>query len=197
MKFGVHLPHNGALASQASARDSLLRFATAADELDYDSCWASDHIAWPDPAGLTSRYPYSADGAFAASPDTPWIDALSALTFVAAVTERIRVDMNEISTDRFSALIEELWLDVEAVEQRGDVGKVSVFELLTAMSFVEFRSVNADVQVIEVGLGGRLAATNLVTPDVAVITTISHGECPVGLTVEPAVEGTMSRGPAR
>lgn len=87
MKFGVHLPHNGALAS----RDSLLRFARAADELDYDSCWASDHIAWPDPAGLSSRYPYSADGAFAAPPDTPWIDALSALTFVAAVTERIQL----------------------------------------------------------------------------------------------------------
>ncbi len=89
------------------------------------------------------------------------------------MTERIRVDMNEISTDRFSELIEELWPDVEAVEQRGDVGKVSVFELLTAMSFLEFRSVNADVQVIEVGLGGRLDATNLVTPDVAVITPIS------------------------
>jgi dihydrofolate synthase/folylpolyglutamate synthase len=89
------------------------------------------------------------------------------------MTERIRVDMNEISTDRFSALIAELWPDVEAVEQRRDVGKVSVFELLTAMSFVEFRSVNADVQVIEVGLGGRLDATNLVTPDVAVITPIS------------------------
>ena len=89
------------------------------------------------------------------------------------MTERIRVDMNEISTDRFSALIEELWPDVEAVEQRGDVGKVSVFELLTAMSFVEFRSVNADVQVIEVGLGGRLDATNLVAPDVSVITPIS------------------------
>jgi dihydrofolate synthase/folylpolyglutamate synthase len=89
------------------------------------------------------------------------------------MTERIRVDMKEISTDRFSALIEELWPDVEAVEQRGDVGKVSVFELLTAMSFVEFRSVSADVQVIEVGLGGRLDATNLVAPDVAVITPIS------------------------
>ena len=89
------------------------------------------------------------------------------------MTERIRVDMEEISADRFTALVEELWPDVEAVEKRGDVGVVSVFELLTAMAFVEFRSVNADVQVIEVGLGGRLDATNLVTPDVAVITPIS------------------------
>jgi probable F420-dependent oxidoreductase len=91
MKFGVHLPHNGPHATQDKARDSLLRFATVADELGYDSCWVSDHIAWPDPAELTSRYPYSADGSFAAPPDTPWIDPLSALTFVAAVTERIHL----------------------------------------------------------------------------------------------------------
>lgn len=89
------------------------------------------------------------------------------------MTERIRVDMDEISPERFTKLIEELWSDVEAVEKRGDVGKVSVFEMLTAMAFYEFRAVKADVQVIEVGLGGRLDATNLVSPDVAVITPIS------------------------
>jgi dihydrofolate synthase/folylpolyglutamate synthase len=89
------------------------------------------------------------------------------------MTERIRVDKEEISSERFSELVEDLWPDVEAVEQRGDVGVVSVFEMLTAMAFFEFRAVGADVQVIEVGLGGRLDATNLVTPDVAVITPIS------------------------
>ena len=89
------------------------------------------------------------------------------------MTERIRVDMDEVSPERFVALIVELWPDVEAVERRGDVGRVSVFELLTAMAFVEFRDAGAQVQVIEVGLGGRLDATNLVKPDVAVITPIS------------------------
>jgi len=89
------------------------------------------------------------------------------------ITERIQVDMEEISPDRFIELIEKLWPDVEAVEQRGDVGKISVFEMLTAMAFYEFRAVNANVQVIEVGLGGRLDATNLVAPEVSVITPIS------------------------
>ncbi|HJM53800.1 MAG TPA: folylpolyglutamate synthase/dihydrofolate synthase family protein [Dehalococcoidia bacterium] len=89
------------------------------------------------------------------------------------MTERIMVDMEEISPDRFSALIEQLWPSVEAVEERGNVGKVSVFEMLTAMAFVQVRSVGADAQVIEVGLGGRLDATNLVVPDVSVITPIS------------------------
>ena len=87
MQFGVHLPHNGRLAS----RESLRRFAGAADALGYDSCWASDHIVWPDPAEIESRYPYSEDGSFAAPADMPWIDALSALTFVAGCTERIHL----------------------------------------------------------------------------------------------------------
>lgn len=89
------------------------------------------------------------------------------------MTERIRIDMEEISPDRFSYLVEKLWPDVEAVEQRGDVGKVSVFEMLTAMAFYEFREVEADVQVIEVGLGGRLDATNVLSPLVSVITSLS------------------------
>ena len=66
MQFGVHLPHNGRLAS----RESLRRFAGAADALGYDSCWASDHIVWPDPAEIESRYPYSEDGSFAAPADS-------------------------------------------------------------------------------------------------------------------------------
>lgn len=89
------------------------------------------------------------------------------------ITERIRIDMADVSPDRFVALVDELWPDILAVERLGDVGKVSVFEMLTAMAFVEFRDAEAQVQVIEVGLGGRLDATNLVTPDVAVITPIS------------------------
>jgi dihydrofolate synthase/folylpolyglutamate synthase len=47
------------------------------------------------------------------------------------------------------------------------------FEILTAMALVHFRAVGADLAVLEVGLGGRLDATNVVTPLVSVITPIS------------------------
>jgi dihydrofolate synthase/folylpolyglutamate synthase len=56
----------------------------------------------------------------------------------------------------------------------GSYGILTTFEILTAMAFVHFRNVGADVQVMEVGLGGRLDATNVVEPDVCVITSISY-----------------------
>ena len=87
-------------------------------------------------------------------------------------TERIQVNGQNISQNDFVELIEELWTCVKAIENAGDLGVVSVFEMLTAMAFVHFRR-NADIAVIETGLGGRLDATNVVDPEVAVITSIS------------------------
>ena len=87
-------------------------------------------------------------------------------------TERIQINGAHITQSDFADLIDELWPCVEAIEQSGDLGVVSVFEMLTAMAFVHFRD-NADIAVIETGLGGRLDATNVVNPEVAVITSIS------------------------
>ena len=87
-------------------------------------------------------------------------------------TERIQINGENISKNDFADLIDELWPCVEAIEKAGDLGVVSVFEMLTAMAFVHFRD-NADIAVIETGLGGRLDATNVVNPEVAVITSIS------------------------
>ena len=88
-------------------------------------------------------------------------------------TERIQVDGENISPSDFADLIDELWPYAEAIERRGDMGVVSVFEMLTAMAFVHFRNIAADFAVIETGLGGRLDATNVVDPEVSVITPIS------------------------
>ena len=87
-------------------------------------------------------------------------------------TERIQLNGNNISRSDFADLIDRLWPYVDAIEQAGDLGVVSVFEMLTAMAFVHFRD-HADIAVIETGLGGRLDATNVVAPEVAVITSIS------------------------
>lgn len=87
-------------------------------------------------------------------------------------TERIKVNGAHIAQSDFADLIDNLWPCVEAIERAGDLGVVSVFEMLTAMAFVHFRD-NADIAVIETGLGGRLDATNVVNPEVAVITSIS------------------------
>ena len=79
-----------------------------------------------------------------------------------------------IAETHFARLVDELWQCVETIEAQGDIGTVSVFELLTAMAFIHFRDhADVDISVIEVGLGGRLDATNVVEPVVSVITPIS------------------------
>ena len=88
-------------------------------------------------------------------------------------TERIRLNGHNIPNSQFADLINEIWPAVEEIEKTGDLGVVSVFEMLTAMAFVHFRN-HADIAVIETGLGGRLDATNVVQPEVAVITSISR-----------------------
>jgi len=86
--------------------------------------------------------------------------------------ERIQVDGQAVAESDFAELIDNLWEHVEAVASLGDRGTVTVFEMLTAMAFEHFRLKKCQLQVIEVGLGGRLDATNLVRPRVSVITPV-------------------------
>ena len=87
--------------------------------------------------------------------------------------ERIRVGLDPIDPEQFAALVDDLWPTVESVGTNGPYGEVTFFEMLTAMAFVWFQRIGADFQVVEVGLGGRLDATNVVAPRICVITNIS------------------------
>ena len=89
------------------------------------------------------------------------------------VTERVRVGMEPIGREDFASLVERMWPEVEWVGEHGGYGPLMYFEFLTALAFQHFRETNADFQVIEVGLGGRLDATNVVHPAISVITSIS------------------------
>lgn len=89
------------------------------------------------------------------------------------ITERFRINGEPISELDFTRLVEDLWPAVERVSADGDIGIVSVFELETAMAFCHFKNSKADISVIEVGLGGRLDSTNIITPLLSVITPIS------------------------
>ena len=101
------------------------------------------------------------------------------------ITERIRVNGDPISESDFTDLVNDLWHAVEKVTVDGDIGVVSVFELETAMAFCHFTNSNVDMSVIEVGLGGRLDSTNIITPLVSVITPVSLDHVAVlGDTVE-------------
>lgn len=87
--------------------------------------------------------------------------------------ERIRLDTKPITEDRFGALVEEIWPHQQRVTNTSGLGPVTLFEFMTAMGFRCFADAHADFQTIEVGLGGRLDATNVVKPAVSVITSIS------------------------
>jgi dihydrofolate synthase/folylpolyglutamate synthase len=89
-------------------------------------------------------------------------------------TERIQVNGKPITEEYWARLTELLKPEVEAVNEEGAFGELTTFEIYTAMAFTCFRDVKADYQVVEVGLGGRLDATNVVRPEVCTITSISY-----------------------
>ena len=90
------------------------------------------------------------------------------------INERIRINGEQISDDRF-ALIHDL-VDRTAerlVEDRELPWHPSFFEMLTAIAFEHFATSKTDIAVLEVGMGGRLDATNVAEPLVSVITDVS------------------------
>jgi len=89
------------------------------------------------------------------------------------LNERIRVNGELISDDELIALVERLKPEIELVDQKATYGRLTTFELLTALAFAHFASKGVNFQVLEVGLGGRLDATNVVNPEVCIITSIS------------------------
>ncbi|MCH8993988.1 MAG: bifunctional folylpolyglutamate synthase/dihydrofolate synthase [Chloroflexi bacterium] len=87
--------------------------------------------------------------------------------------ERISVAGEPIAPEEFGRLMGELAPQIEAEEADGSYGAVSTFEALTALAFLYFRERDVRWQVLEVGLGGRLDATNVFDEkDVCVITPI-------------------------
>jgi dihydrofolate synthase/folylpolyglutamate synthase len=87
--------------------------------------------------------------------------------------ERISINGRDITKNKLASLVERLKPEIEAVNRRHAYGELTTFEILTAMAFIYFSDAKVDFQVLEVGLGGRLDATNVVEAEVAVITPIS------------------------
>jgi dihydrofolate synthase/folylpolyglutamate synthase len=90
------------------------------------------------------------------------------------INERIRVNGEEIGDDDFARLHDEVDRVAETlVEERELPWHPSFFEMMTAIAFVHFARLHVDIAVLEVGMGGRLDATNVVEPLVSVIADIS------------------------
>jgi dihydrofolate synthase / folylpolyglutamate synthase len=90
------------------------------------------------------------------------------------INERIRIDGAEISDEEFAAAFGEVHAAIEEMLSTGELAAhPTFFECITAMAFIAFAWAKLEYAVLEVGLGGRLDATNIVVPEVAVITQIA------------------------
>jgi probable F420-dependent oxidoreductase len=84
VQIGLSLPFIGDLATP----DAIREYAVAAERLAYDSVWVGDHVVFP--SGYRSSYPYSEDWS-GPQCDTPVLDPIAVLAFVAAVTDHVRL----------------------------------------------------------------------------------------------------------
>lgn len=100
-----------------------------------------------------------------------------------AVTERITVDGDPLSDERFTEVFDEVLPYVELVDARSPV-RVSFFEVLTAMAFAAFADAPVDLALLEVGLGGSWDATNVVQAATCIV-------LPVGLDHVPLLGTTL------
>ncbi len=90
---------------------------------------------------------------------------------LASVTERVRIDGTPLDEDAFGELLGEMMPAIDRVAR--EHGRPSYYETLLALAFVAFERANVDLAVIEAGIGGRLDGTNVLRPEVAMITNVS------------------------
>ncbi|HZZ19794.1 MAG TPA: folylpolyglutamate synthase/dihydrofolate synthase family protein [Opitutaceae bacterium] len=92
--------------------------------------------------------------------------------------ERVQVDRNILTEDEITGYVRELQPIADRIGEEGEAGdRPTFFEFMSAMAFLQFARSGCEASVIEVGLGGRLDATNIVEPEVSVITSIGMDHC--------------------
>ena len=89
------------------------------------------------------------------------------------LTERIQINNNEISKNKFTNSFYEMWPLVQRYNEQYPNDPITLFEFLTVLAFYIFQKENTDINVIEVGLGGKLDSTNILNPHISIITSIS------------------------
>ncbi|MBS0663284.1 MAG: bifunctional folylpolyglutamate synthase/dihydrofolate synthase [Verrucomicrobia bacterium] len=106
-----------------------------------------------------------------------WRTGLYTSPHLVNLGERVQVDRRVLPVPDLLAYVRDLVPVADRIAQSQPDERPSFFEYATAMAFLEFRRQRCDIAVIETGLGGRLDATNIVDPEVSVITSISLDHC--------------------
>jgi dihydrofolate synthase/folylpolyglutamate synthase len=107
-----------------------------------------------------------------------WRTGLYTSPHLVRLGERVQVDRRALSEDEIIAYAAELGPVADRLAAAGgEDDRPSFFEFMTAMAFLQFARQETAMNVIEVGLGGRLDATNIVEPEVSIITSIGLDHC--------------------
>lgn len=86
-------------------------------------------------------------------------------------SERFIIDVNEITDKDVVLLVENIKPIIEEMIEKQNTP--TFFEIVTAMAFQYFKNKSVDFAIVEVGLGGRFDATNIVNPELSIITNVS------------------------
>ena len=106
-----------------------------------------------------------------------WRTGLYTSPHLVRLGERVQVDRVPLSEAEIMAYTAELAPVAEKIGVGDPDEQPSFFEFMTAMALLQFARKRCDMAIVEVGMGGRLDATNIVMPEVAVITSIGLDHC--------------------
>jgi dihydrofolate synthase/folylpolyglutamate synthase len=106
-----------------------------------------------------------------------WRTGLYTSPHLVKLGERVQVDRHPLSEADIMAFTREIGPIACRLAAASPEDHASFFEFMTAMAFLRFARERCDLSVIEVGMGGRLDATNIVVPEISVITSISLDHC--------------------
>src|SRR5271165_7593266 len=132
-----------------------------------DRAYPSVHIAGTNGKGSTAAF------LEAILRDAGFRTGLNTSPHLQRINERIRIAGEEISDELFAEIFTRILATIEQLLAEGKLkAHPTYFECVTAIAFEAFARERVDFAIVEVGLGGRLDATNVVTPVVSVITRI-------------------------
>ncbi|WP_097027578.1 bifunctional folylpolyglutamate synthase/dihydrofolate synthase [Clostridium peptidivorans] len=104
--------------------------------------------------------------------------------FIEEFEERIQINNNNIPREKLCEVVEKVKIAVDKACELG-YDEPTEFEIITAVMFVYFHEEKVDYAVVEVGLGGRIDATNVINPLISIITSISYDHIKIlGNTLE-------------
>ena len=106
-----------------------------------------------------------------------WRTGLYTSPHLVKLGERVQVDRRLLTEAEIVAYANELKPVAEKAAAFAPDEHATFFEFMTAMAFLQFQRKRVDLAIVEVGLGGRLDATNVVQPEVTVITSIGLDHC--------------------